>query len=179
MALSSEGTGKDCLSVTWQLPKDAISLQGMWQHLPVFYLYYYLLRLLVPPSKLTQDDALHIFSPKSPVLDDPLQLLPAQPRLRDVCLKVTLPSVFGHPSFSCTKDSPGRKKDGWHCSKPGHTSSWTEVLVSFVVHVSVAKVVLTRWGAGPTLDPPPFSDGLGTMTMAGHVNICFSDNCLP
>ena len=25
-----EGTDKDCIAVTWQLPKDASSLQGMW-----------------------------------------------------------------------------------------------------------------------------------------------------
>ena len=36
VAPSSEGTEKDCVSVTWQLPKDASSLQGRWQHLPVF-----------------------------------------------------------------------------------------------------------------------------------------------
>ena len=46
--------------------------------------------------------------------------------------------------------------------KTGPASSRTEVLVSFAVHVSVA-VFFTRWGAGPTLDPPRLSDGLGTV----------------
>ena len=36
----------------------------------------------------------------SPVLGDPLQLFPAQPRLRDVCLKVTSPGVFRSPPLS-------------------------------------------------------------------------------
>ena len=38
---------------------------------------------------------MHNFSPTSSVLGDPLQLFPAQPRLRDVCLKITSPGVFG------------------------------------------------------------------------------------
>ena len=37
------------------------------------------------------------FSPTSPVLGDPLQLFPAQPRLRNVCLKVTSPGVCQSP----------------------------------------------------------------------------------
>ena len=37
---------------------------------------------------------MHNISPTSPVLGDPLQLFPAQPCLRDVCLKVTPPGVF-------------------------------------------------------------------------------------
>ena len=40
--------------------------------------------LLAPPEACTT----------SPVLGHPLQLLPAQPRLRDVCLKVMSPDVF-------------------------------------------------------------------------------------
>ena len=45
---------------------------------------------------------MHNFSPTSPVLGDLLQLLPAQTRLRDVCLKVMSPGVFwsGAPSLS-------------------------------------------------------------------------------
>ena len=42
---------------------------------------------------------MHNFSPTSPVLGDRLQLSPAQPRLRDVCLKVTSPGVIGLPVF--------------------------------------------------------------------------------
>ena len=43
-----------------------------------------------------------MFPPTSPVLGDPLLLLPVQPRLRDVCLKVTSPGVLWFPpSFSC------------------------------------------------------------------------------
>ena len=38
--------------------------------------------------------------PTSPVLGDPLPLLPAQPRLRDVCLKVMPPGVFRSPPLS-------------------------------------------------------------------------------
>ena len=44
-----------------------------------------------------------------------------------------------------------------HPGKPGPASSRTEVLFSFVVHVSVAYFSLRGGGAGPTLDPPPFS----------------------
>ena len=40
---------------------------------------------------------MHNFSPTSPVLGDPLQLFPAQPHLRDVCLKVTSPGGFRSP----------------------------------------------------------------------------------
>ena len=40
---------------------------------------------------------MHNISPTSPVLGDPLQLFPAQPRLRDVCLKVTPSGVFRSP----------------------------------------------------------------------------------
>ncbi len=36
---------------------------------------------------------MHNFSPTSPVLGDPLQVFPAQPHLRDVCLKVMSPGV--------------------------------------------------------------------------------------
>ena len=43
---------------------------------------------------------MHNISPTSPVLGDRLQLLPAQPRLRDVCLKVTTPGVFRSPPLS-------------------------------------------------------------------------------
>ena len=42
----------------------------------------YLPRPLAPPGAY----AMLNFSPTSPVLGDPLQLLPAQPRLCDVCL---------------------------------------------------------------------------------------------
>ena len=43
---------------------------------------------------------MHNISPTSPVLGDPLQLFPAQPRLHDVCLKVTSPGVFWCPLLS-------------------------------------------------------------------------------
>ena len=43
---------------------------------------------------------MHNISPTSPVLGDPLQLFPAQPLLRDVCLKVTPPGVFRSPPLS-------------------------------------------------------------------------------
>ena len=43
---------------------------------------------------------MHNISPTSPVLGDPLQLFPAQPRLRDVCLKVMPPGVFRSPPLS-------------------------------------------------------------------------------
>ena len=43
---------------------------------------------------------MHNFSPTSPVLGDPLQLFPAQPRLRDICVKVTSPGVFLSPPLS-------------------------------------------------------------------------------
>ena len=43
---------------------------------------------------------MHNISPTSPVLGDPLQLFPAQPRLHDVCLKVTPPGVFRSPPLS-------------------------------------------------------------------------------
>ena len=43
---------------------------------------------------------MHTFSPTYHVLGDPLQLFPAQPRLRDVCLNVTLPGVFQSPHLS-------------------------------------------------------------------------------
>ena len=49
---------------------------------------------------------MHNFSPKSPVLGDPLQLFPAQPRLRDVCLKVTSPGVFRSPPLSLALGVP-------------------------------------------------------------------------
>ena len=42
----------------------------------------------------------------SPVLGDPLQLFPAQPRLRDVCLKVTSPGVFRSPPLSLALGVP-------------------------------------------------------------------------
>ena len=51
----------------------------------------YLLRPLAPPGA----QATHNFFPTPPVLGDSLQLLPAQPRLRDVCLKVKLWLTFG------------------------------------------------------------------------------------
>ena len=43
---------------------------------------------------------MHYFYPTYPVLDDPLQLFPAQPRLRDVCINVTSPGVFRSPPLS-------------------------------------------------------------------------------
>ena len=43
---------------------------------------------------------MHNVSPTSPLLGDSLQLFPAQPRLRDVCLKVTSPGVFRSPPLS-------------------------------------------------------------------------------
>ena len=43
---------------------------------------------------------MHNFSPTSPVLSNPLPLLPAQPLLRDVCLKVMSPGVFRSPLLS-------------------------------------------------------------------------------
>ena len=52
---------------------------------------------------------MHDISPTYPVLGDPLQLFPAQPRLRDVCLKVTPPGVFSvSPSFACPEGSMSR-----------------------------------------------------------------------
>ena len=48
--------------------------------------------------------------------------------------------------------------------KPGPASSMTEVLLSFVVRVSVALFSLRDGSADSTLDPPPFSDSrLGTV----------------
>ena len=44
---------------------------------------------VLPPGAVMPQ---HNFSPTSPVLDDLLQLLPAQPHLRDVCHKVTSPA---------------------------------------------------------------------------------------
>ena len=49
---------------------------------------------------------MHNFSPTSPVLGDPLQLFPAQSRLRDVCLKVTPPGVFWSPPLSLALGVP-------------------------------------------------------------------------
>ena len=49
---------------------------------------------------------MHNISPTSPVLGDPLQLFPAQPRLRDVCLKVTPPGVFRSPPLSLALGVP-------------------------------------------------------------------------
>ena len=49
---------------------------------------------------------MHNFSPTSPVLGDPLQLFPSQPRLRDVCLKVTPPGVFRSPPLSLALGVP-------------------------------------------------------------------------
>ena len=49
---------------------------------------------------------MHNISPTSPVLSDPLQLFPAQPRLRDVCLKVTPPGVFRYPPLSLALGVP-------------------------------------------------------------------------
>ena len=56
---------------------------------------------------------MHNISPTSPVLGDPLQLFPAQPRLRDVCLKVTPPGVFRSPPLSLALS--------WLPSKPKFT----------------------------------------------------------
>ena len=50
-----------------------------------------------------------------------------------------------------------------HPDKPGHVSPRTEVLVACGVHVSVELFYLRKGGVGPTLDPPPFSDGHGTV----------------
>ena len=47
--------------------------------------------------------------------------------------------------------------------KPGPTSSRTDVVVLFVVNVSVALSFFTGWGARPTPNPPPFSAWLGTV----------------
>ena len=49
---------------------------------------------------------MHNISPTSPVLGDPLQLFPDQPRLRDVCLKVTSPGVFRSPPLSLALGVP-------------------------------------------------------------------------
>ena len=49
---------------------------------------------------------MHNISPTSPVLGDPLQLFPAQPRLRDVCLKLTPPDVFRSPPLSLALGVP-------------------------------------------------------------------------
>ena len=49
---------------------------------------------------------MHSISPTSPVLGDPLQLFPAQPRLRDVCLQVTPPGVFRSPPISLALGVP-------------------------------------------------------------------------
>ena len=49
---------------------------------------------------------MHNISPTSPVLGDPLQLFPAQSRLRDVCLKVTPPGVFRSPPLSLALSVP-------------------------------------------------------------------------
>ena len=56
---------------------------------------------------------MHNISPTSPVLGDPLQLFPAQPRLRDVCLKVTPPGVFRSPSLSLALGVP---RQGLYCN---------------------------------------------------------------
>ena len=54
------------------------------------------LAYFTPPGAL----AVHNFSPTTPVLGDPFQLLPAQPRLRDnAYLKVTSLGVFWSPVF--------------------------------------------------------------------------------
>ena len=49
---------------------------------------------------------MHNIYPTSPVLGDPLQLFPAQPSLRDVCLKVTPPGVFRSPPLSLALKVP-------------------------------------------------------------------------
>ena len=43
---------------------------------------------------------MHNISPTYPVLSDPVQLFPAQPRLRDVCLKVTPTGSIRSPPLS-------------------------------------------------------------------------------
>ena len=43
---------------------------------------------------------MHNFFATSSVLADPLQVLPAKPRLHNVCPNVTTPGVFVLPSFS-------------------------------------------------------------------------------
>ena len=60
-----------------------------------YILHTYLDRPLVLPGALTRQN----FS-LCPVLGDPIQLLPSEPRLRDVCLKVTSPGVFWPPLLS-------------------------------------------------------------------------------
>ena len=49
---------------------------------------------------------MHNITPTSPVLGDPLQLFLAQPRLRDVCLKVTPLGVFRSPPLSLALGVP-------------------------------------------------------------------------
>ena len=56
---------------------------------------------------------MHNLSPTSPVLGDPLQLLPAQPHLRDVCLKFTPPGVFRSPPLSLALRVP---RQGMSCN---------------------------------------------------------------
>ncbi len=53
---------------------------------------------------------MHNISPTSPVLGNPLQLLPAQSCLRDVCLKVTLPGVFSSPPLSLAVRVPHQRQ---------------------------------------------------------------------
>ena len=49
---------------------------------------------------------MHNISPTSTLLGDLLQLFPAQPRLRDVCLKVTPSGVFRSPPLSLALGVP-------------------------------------------------------------------------
>ncbi len=97
---------------------------------------------------------MHNISPMSPVLGDPLQLFPAQPHLRDVCLKVTPPGVFRSPpplslALRVPRQGLSRNVGVWlsQCvAKPSPSSlknvcvylklvgSLPEVLVAEVVH---------------------------------------------
>ena len=63
---------------------------------------FHLLRHLAPREAY----ALHNFYATAPVLNSPLQLLPAQLRLRDVCLKVTSPQVSLSSSWTGRSMSP-------------------------------------------------------------------------
>ena len=96
---------------------------------------------------------MHNISPTSPVLSDPLRLFPAQPRLSDVCLKVTPPGVFRSPPLSLALGVPrqglSRNVGVWlsqYVAKPSPSSfknvcvylnlvgSLPEILVADFVH---------------------------------------------
>ena len=90
---------------------------------------------------------MHNISPTSPVLGDPLQLFPAQPRLRDVCLKVTLPGVFRYPPLSLALGIPrqclSRNVGVWlsQCVAKPSPSSLKNVLACPLPEVLVADFV--------------------------------------